>query len=103
MAVPIACPPAAQAEIAVNAGPVRPQRIAICAGAALAMIIGIVSGETPAAAPDARWMSCWASSVPTPPTALPITQPARSGSHGGASPQPACSRASCAATSASCV
>ena len=75
---PIACAPAAQADMTPNDPPRIPRRIATAAAAALPISIGTASGET-AFAPRSRSTSCCCSSEPRPPIPVPITQPTRSG------------------------
>ncbi len=99
---PIACAPAAQADITPNDPPRIPRRIATAAAAALPISIGTASGET-AFAPRSRSTSCCCSSEPSPPIPVPITQPTRSDAYGSSSAQPAASTASSAAAIASWV
>ena len=78
-AAPIACAPAAHADITPNEEPWSPCRIATAAAAAFPISSGTARGDT-AFGPRSRSTSCWRSSEPSPPIPVPITHPIRSDS-----------------------
>ena len=67
----IACAPEEHAVTIAVVSPCSPWRMEICAGAAFAIIMGTVSGET-SSAPSVCITKCCVSSVSSPPIAVPI-------------------------------
>ncbi len=77
-ASPIACAPVEHADTCDMFGPLAPNRIEICPGARLTMIIGTKNGEMPCRGPFSQSVLHVASMVLTPPRPAPTKQPTRS-------------------------
>lgn len=98
-ASPIACTPAAQTVTGAPSGPLKPYRMETCPAAMLARKDGAVNGDN-RRGPRASVVRTASAIAPKPPTPDAMIVAVRSWSATSVGCQPACTRASCAATSA---